>query len=297
MAAKKGLGKGLDSLIPSGVLDGDPVQTRKDNSQSGQEDGKETMVRISKVEPNRDQPRKQFDEDSLDELADSIRQFGVIQPLLVQKKGDHYEIIAGERRWRAAKIAGLKEIPILVREYTDQEIMEIGLIENIQRENLNPIEEAQAYQRLIEEFHVKHEDIADRVSKSRSFITNSMRLLKLDPKVQQMVIEGLLSGGHARALLSLDPEKQVLCAQKIVDEDLSVRSTEKLVKDLQKEKPEKQPKENRNQIFYDELAKSLSARISTKVKIKDNGNNKGKIEIEYYSLEELERIQKILEKD
>ena len=296
MAIKKGLGKGLDSLIPSGILDGES-DIPKTKAESAEPEGKEQMVRISKVEPNRDQPRKKFDEDSLDELADSIRQFGIIQPLLVQKKGDHYEIVAGERRWRAAKIAGLKEVPVLVREYTDQEIMEIALIENIQRENLNPIEEAQAYQRLIEEFHVKHEEIADRVSKSRSFITNSMRLLKLDPKVQEMVVEGLISGGHARTILPLSPEQQCAMAQKIVDEDLSVRETENAVKNLQKEKPAKaKPGKSRNQLFYDELAKTISEKILTKVKIKDNGNNKGKIEISYYSLEELERIQKILEK-
>ena len=308
----KGLGKGLESLIPLGSLDGeenrvqataaanDQAAGQKETEGNAQEKetGAEVYVKISKVEPNRDQPRKQFNEDSLDELADSIRQFGIIQPLLVQEKGDHYEIIAGERRWRAAKIAGLKEVPVLIRNYTEQEIMEIALIENIQREDLNPIEEAKAYQRLIDEFHIKHEEIADRVSKSRSFITNSMRLLKLNTQIQTMVIEGILSSGHARAILGLPTDElQLAAAQKVVDEDLSVRATEKLVKDMQKTAPAKTPvkKEKRSQIFYEELESKLSAAMSTKVHIKDNGNNRGKIEIEYYTLEDLERLQTFLE--
>ncbi len=296
----KGLGKGLDTLIPVGVLEKDVVAPSSDTASSTSETGgKEMLVKISKVEPNRAQPRKQFNEDSLDELADSIRKYGVIQPLLVQKKDDHYEIIAGERRWRAAKLAGLKEIPVLVREYTEEEIMEIALIENIQRENLNPIEEAQAYQKLIDEYHVKHEELAERVSKSRSFITNSMRLLKLQKQVQDMVIEGVLSSGHARAILGLPiAEDQLAAANRVVDEGMSVRQTEIMVKDWYRPKPVRKvatQSEKQNQLFYKELEKKLSTCTETKVKIKDNGKNKGKIEIEYYTLEDLERIQAILE--
>ena len=296
----KGLGKGLETLIPVGVLEKDVAAPSSDTAPSGNEsEGKEMLVKISKIEPNRVQPRKQFNEDSLDELADSIRQYGVIQPLLVQKKDDHYEIIAGERRWRAARLAGLKEVPVLVREYTEEEVMEIALIENIQRENLNPIEEAQAYQKLIEEYHVKHEDLAERVSKSRSFITNAMRLLKLQKQVQDMVIQGVLSSGHARAILGLPvPEDQLAAANRVVDEGLSVRATEIMVKDWYRPKPARKtptPAEKQNQLFYKELEKKLSLCTETKVKIKDNGKNKGKIEIEYYTLEDLERIQAILE--
>ena len=206
MAVKRnGLGKGLDSLIPNKaekVAKTEKVQASvKKDEQTGTG---EILVKINQVEPNRDQPRKDFDEDSLMELADSIRQFGILQPLLVQKKKDYYEIIAGERRWRAAKLAGIKEIPIIVKEYTDQEIVEISLIENIQRENLNPIEEAAAYKRLLEEFHLKQDEVAERVSKSRTAVTNSMRLLKLSPRVQQMIVDDMISTGHARALLAID---------------------------------------------------------------------------------------------
>lgn len=181
-------------------------------------------MKINEVEPNRDQPRKNFDEDALLELSDSIKQFGVLQPLLVRKRKDYYEIIAGERRWRAAKLAGVKEVPVIVKEYTDQEILEIGLIENIQRENLNPIEEAIAFKRLLEEFNLKQDEVAERVSKSRTAVTNSMRLLKLSDKVQQMIIDDMISTGHARALLAIDdPELQYTLANKIFDEKLSVR--------------------------------------------------------------------------
>ena len=183
------------------------------------------------VEPNRDQPRKKFDEDAILELADSIKQFGVLQPLLVRKNKDYYEIIAGERRWRAAKQAGVKEVPVIVKEYTEQEIVEIGLIENIQRENLNPIEEAMAFKRLLEEFNLKQDEVAERVSKSRTAVTNSMRLLKLDERVQQMIIDDMISTGHARALLAIDDkDEQYNLANRIFDEKLSVRDTEKLVK-------------------------------------------------------------------
>ena len=230
-AKKGGLGKGIDSLIPNKV-------TRTAVSDNAGTDLKENPVNvnINKVEPNREQPRKNFDEDALQELSESIKQFGVLQPLLVQDKKDYYEIIAGERRWRAAKLAGLKEVPVIIKELTDQEVVEISLIENIQRENLNPIEEAFAYKRLLTEFHLKQDEVAERVSKSRTAVTNSMRLLKLNEKVQQMVIDDMLTTGHARALLGIeDSEKQYLTAQKIFDEKLSVRETEKIVKKLQQE--------------------------------------------------------------
>ncbi len=223
--AQRGLGKGLDSLIPASVAgsSGDKKEQKKT----------EMVVKIAKVEPNRDQPRKNFDEDALQELADSIKQFGLLQPILVQERKDYYEIIAGERRWRAAKIAGLKEIPVIIRNYSDQEIVEISLIENIQREDLNPIEEAQAYKRLLEEFHLKQDEVAERVSKSRTAVTNSMRLLKLCDGVQQMIIDDMLSTGHARALIPIeDQEMQLQLAQKIFDEKLSVREVEKLVKGI-----------------------------------------------------------------
>ena len=249
------------------------------------------MVKLSKVEPNREQPRKNFDEDSLQELAESLKQFGMLQPILVQNRGDYYEIIAGERRWRAAKIAGLKEVPVIVRELTDQEIVEISLIENIQREDLNPIEEAQAYKRLLTEFHLKQDEVAERVSKGRTDVTNSMRLLKLCDEVQKMVVDDMISTGHARALISIeDPEEQYLIAQKIFDEKLSVREVEKLVKDLHK--PPKPPKEENKtlQAIYQEISERLKQSLSTKVSVSAKQNGAGKIEIEFYNHEDLERL-------
>ena len=217
---KSGLGKGLDSLIPNKKNDiSDSKVEKKQEKENDSPKSGEIMVRINEVEPNRDQPRKDFDEDALMELADSIRQFGILQPLLVQKKKNYYEIIAGERRWRAAKLAGIKEVPIIVKDYTDQEIVEISLIENIQRENLNPIEEAMAFKRLLQEFQLKQDEVAERVSKSRTAVTNSMRLLKLSPRVQQMIIDDMISTGHARALLAIDDEEQqFILANKIFDE-------------------------------------------------------------------------------
>ena len=235
MAVRKaGLGKGLDSLIPEHSV------RRKAEKTEQKPEKNELLLKITDIEPNREQPRKHFDEDALLELSDSIKQFGIIQPLIVQKKEDHYEIIAGERRWRAAKMAGLKEVPAIIKSYTDREILEISLIENIQRENLNPIEEALAYKRLLNEFNLKQDEVAERVSKSRTAVTNSMRLLKLNEKVQQMVIDDMLTTGHARALLGIeDQEKQYVVAQQIFDEKLSVRDVEKMVKNLGKKKPEK----------------------------------------------------------
>lgn len=293
MALKRGLGKGLDSLIPTNVMMESEVKHATVSAASSAEEGKDgtLMVKLSKVEPNREQPRKNFDEDSLQELAESLKQFGMLQPILVQNRGDYYEIIAGERRWRAAKIAGLKEVPVIVRELTDQEIVEISLIENIQREDLNPIEEAQAYKRLLTEFHLKQDEVAERVSKSRTAVTNSMRLLKLCDEVQKMVVDDMISTGHARALISIeDPEEQYLIAQKIFDEKLSVREVEKLVKDLHK--PPKPPKEENKtlQAIYQEISERLKQSLSTKVSVSAKQNGAGKIEIEFYNHEDLERL-------
>ena len=293
MALKRGLGKGLDSLIPTNVMMESEVKHATVSTASSPEEEKDgtLMVKLSKVEPNREQPRKNFDEDSLQELAESLKQFGMLQPILVQNRGDYYEIIAGERRWRAAKIAGLKEVPVIVRELTDQEIVEISLIENIQREDLNPIEEAQAYKRLLTEFHLKQDEVAERVSKSRTAVTNSMRLLKLCDEVQKMVVDDMISTGHARALISIeDPEEQYLIAQKIFDEKLSVREVDKLVKDLHK--PPKPPKEENKtlQAIYQEISERLKQSLSTKVSVSAKQNGAGKIEIEFYNHEDLERL-------
>lgn len=283
MAIKKGLGKGLDIMIPEKIVD---------NKATNENVSRETLIRITDIEPNKSQPRKKFDEDSLQELADSIKQYGIIQPLILQKKGKYYEIIAGERRWRAARMAGLKEVPAIIKEYSPQEVIEIALIENIQREDLNPIEEAQTYQRLIEEFHLKQDELAERVSKSRTAITNSMRLLKLDGRVQQMLIDELISSGHARALLAIeDPEKQYYLACKIFDEKMSVRETERLVKQVLSNKPEKALAATREDDFiYRDLEEKFKHIFGTKVSIQRKNNNKGKIEIEYYSEEELDRL-------
>lgn len=293
---KKGLGKGLDSLIP----DNKPAKVNQtemvlksleNNDVQMESKSGEQMININKVEPNREQPRKNFEEDALMELSDSIKQFGVLQPLIVRKKKDYYEIIAGERRWRAAKMAGVKEIPVIIKDYTEQEIIEIGLIENIQRENLNPIEEAAAYKRLLEEFNLKQDEVAERVSKSRTAVTNSMRLLKLCDKVQQMVIDDMISTGHARALLAIeDATVQHELAVKIFDEKLSVRDVEKLVKNIKNPKQPKIKKVIENDFLYNDLANKMKDVMGTKVNIAAKGNGKGKIEIEYYSNDELERM-------
>ena len=289
---KKGLGKGLDSLIPDNrsVKPAETESGPKKDTISDVKSG-EQMMKINMVEPNRDQPRKNFEEDALLELADSIKQFGVLQPLLVRKRKDYYEIIAGERRWRAAKLAGIKEVPVIVKDYTEQEIVEIGLIENIQRENLNPIEEAMAFKRLLEEFNLKQDEVAERVSKSRTAVTNSMRLLKLNEKVQQMIIDDMITTGHARALLAIDDkEQQYILANKIFDEKLSVRETEKLIKDIKNPKKPKEKKIVKNDVIYNDLAEKMKEVMGTKVNISSKGNGKGKIEIEYYSDKELERM-------
>ena len=293
---KSGLGKGLDSLIPNKKNDisASKVEKKQEKENDSPKSG-EIMVRINEVEPNRDQPRKDFDEDALMELADSIRQFGILQPLLVQKKKNYYEIIAGERRWRAAKLAGIKEVPIIVKDYTDQEIVEISLIENIQRENLNPIEEAMAFKRLLQEFQLKQDEVAERVSKSRTAVTKSMRLLKLSPRVQQMIIDDMISTGHARALLAIDDEEQqFILANKIFDEKLSVRETEKLVKALKNPKKEVKKEKSEHTFIYENIEEQIKNIMGTKVSVNQKANGKGKIEIEYYSEEELERIYDLL---
>ncbi|MCI8772566.1 MAG: ParB/RepB/Spo0J family partition protein [Lachnospiraceae bacterium] len=290
--AARGLGKGLDALIPN-------VDTKGKSAERDTDEKKEpdTIVKITKIEPNREQPRKNFDEDALQELADSIKQFGLLQPILVQDRKTYYEIIAGERRWRAAKLAGLKEVPVIIRDYTDQEIVEISLIENIQREDLNPIEEALAYKRLLTEFNLKQDEVAERVSKSRTAVTNSMRLLKLCDEVQQMIIDDMISSGHARALISIeDPEEQYNIAQKIFDEKLSVRDVEKLVKNLNKpEKPKKEKEEDKSlEVIYQDVEEKLKQSLGTKVAIASKGNGSGKIEIEFYSHDDLEKIISLL---
>ena len=299
MAVKRnGLGKGLDSLIPNksnkspSTVEKQSVKTEKEEKSTATG---EILVKINEVEPNREQPRKDFDEDSLMELADSIKQFGILQPLIVQKKKDYYEIIAGERRWRAAKLAGIKEVPIIIKDYSNQEIVEISLIENIQRENLNPIEEAMAYKRLLEEFNLKQDEVAERVSKSRTAVTNSMRLLKLSDRVQQMIVDDMISTGHARALLAIDDEEQqYMLANKIFDEKLSVRETEKLVKELKNPKKEVKKIKQERMFVYNDLADHMKNIIGTKVSVNPKANGKGKIEIEYYSEEELERIYDLI---
>ena len=316
----KGLGKGLGSLIPTGSgtenvkkrkIKDDPdlvtapdeeaakvestAETQKEKETPG---GGEIYIKTALIEPNKDQPRKDFDIESIRELSESLLEVGMLQPIVVRKKdGKYYEIIAGERRWRAAKLAKLKEVPVVVRDFTPAQIMEAALIENIQRQDLNPIEEAKAFENLINEHGLTQEEAAAKVSKSRAQISNIMRLLKLDPRVQSQVVSGVLSTGHARALLAIeDGDKQVEAAGIIIDNDLSVRSTEKLVKDMLSEKPEK-PKRNINPaglLVYQEMEKKLSDMLGSKVGIKSRDGKKGRIEIEYSSSEELERLYDML---
>lgn len=307
MAARRGgLGKGLDSLISPGHSAKTEAKEKPAKPEvkvvekiveKVVEKPVEMKLKISEIEPNREQPRKSFDEDGLIELSESIKQFGVLQPILVQKKDDYYEIIAGERRWRAAKLAGIKEVPVIIKDFTEQEVVEISLIENIQRESLNPIEEAHAYKRLMEEFHLRQDEIAERVSKSRTAVTNSMRLLKLDDRVQQMVVDEMLTTGHVRTLLALeDKELQYNTAMKIFDEKLSVRETERLVKEIMNPKVKKEKKVNlEEEAIYEGLEEKIKSIIGTKVSIHRGAKHKGKIEIEYYSQEELERIMDLFE--
>ena len=313
MAARKkgGLGKGIDALISPSVkketgkekIVEEPVEKIVEKIVEVEkvvEKPVEQLMRIDEIEPNQLQPRKNFDEDALQELSESIKQFGLIQPIIVKNKGKYYEIVAGERRWRAARIAGLKEVPVIIKEYSEKESMEIAIVENLQREDLNPIEEAQAYQKLIEEFGLKQDEAAQRVSKSRTAVTNALRLLKLDERVQQMVIDEMISGGHARALLAIeDKEEQYLTAMLIFDNKMSVRETEKLVREHIKKEEEKriEKKEDFSQMetIYHQLEERMKSVIGSKVAIHSRNYTKGKIEIEYYSNDELERIIDLIE--
>ncbi len=303
MAAKRGLGRGLNTLIPTDEptnkkVKAEPViKEKKVIKEVIKEVPADTILKISQLEPNKDQPREIFDEDALQELADSIKKYGIIQPITVTKRDDYYQIVAGERRYRAARIAGLKEVPVVIKEYSDNEIAEIALIENLQREDLNPIEEAKAYQKLIDDYHLKQDDVAEKVSKSRSTITNSLRLLKLTEKVQEMLVEGMISSGHAKLLLSIeDTTLQYEIACKILDEKLSVRETEKLIKKLQtqKVKPKQEAAAVEHTFIYKDIEDRLKQVIGSKIEIKTKDNNKGKIEISYFSQDELERITEML---
>lgn len=315
MAQKKGLGRGLNDLLGTSDTSRSPRSKKTDNDPSSSPEKEvktvtkevikevvkevEQKININLIEPNKSQPRKQFDEEALQELSDSIKKYGVLEPLIVTKKSDYYEIIAGERRWRAARLAGLKEIPVVIREYTDKEIMEISLIENIQREDLNPIEEAQAYEALISQYNLKQEEVAERVSKSRSTITNSLRLLKLCEDVRQMVMYNMISTGHARALIPIeDPKLQYETAAIVYDQKLSVRETEAYVKSILQAKPEeekvkKEPDKDLS-VFYSDIENKLKSILGAKIAIKASNNNKGKIEINYYSQDELDRITEML---
>lgn len=315
MAQKKGLGRGLNDLLGTSDASRSPRSKKTDNDPSSSPEKEvktvtkevikevvkevEQKININLIEPNKSQPRKQFDEEALQELSDSIKKYGVLEPLIVTKKSDYYEIIAGERRWRAARLAGLKEIPVVIREYTDKEIMEISLIENIQREDLNPIEEAQAYVALISQYNLKQEEVAERVSKSRSTITNSLRLLKLCEDVRQMVMYNMISTGHARALIPIeDPKLQYETAAIVYDQKLSVRETEAYVKSILQAKPEeekvkKEPDKDLS-VFYSDIENKLKSILGAKIAIKASNNNKGKIEINYYSQDELDRITEML---
>ena len=312
---KNGLGRGLDALFPDKKTASkenevkftaklekktEPavkVRNVKERTEAPRQKKVPKIVKVSMVEPNQNQPRKQFDEDALLELTESVKQYGILQPLLVSEKKDYYEIIAGERRWRAAKLAGLKEVPVIVKEFSEQELVEISLIENIQREDLNAVEEAMAYKRLMDEFHLKQDEIADRVGKSRTAVTNSMRLLKLSAKVQQMLIDEMITAGHARAILAVsDMEKQESLAMRVFDEKLSVRETEKLVKAvLAPPKEKKSHSYSAEDAAYENLEEKMKSIMGTKVLIHRKKNDKGKIEIEYYSRDELERIIDLFE--
>ena len=287
--AARGLGKGLEAMIPKTVSKEEKPVAKEKEVATGEAI---TKLKITQIERNPDQPRKNFDEDALEELSDNIKQYGVIVPIIVQDRKDHYEIIAGERRWRAARMAGLKEIPAIIKHYTEKEIAEIALIDNIQRENLNPIEEALAYKRLIEEFNYKQDELAERVSKSRSAIANAMRLLNLNPEVQRMLIEEKISMGHARALLAIgDKDKQYEIAERVFDEKLSVRDIEKIVKDFSKEPKAKKEKIGEEfDVFYKDIAEKLKTSLGTKVSVSGKGDGTGKIEIEFFSNDELDRL-------
>lgn len=276
MNSKRGLGRGLQALIPD--IDED--------STKGVEN-----IKISDIEPNQFQPRKHFDDESLRELSNSIKEHGIIQPIIVRKVDFGYQIVAGERRWRAAKLAGLKEIPAIIKDFDDQKVMEIALIENLQREDLNPIDEAKAYKSLMEQFNLTQEEISKRVGKSRSAIANSIRLLNLDEKVQNMLMEGKITTGHAKVILAVqDADKQNIIANKIVDKNLNVRETENLIKEVTSPKKKKR---QINDIYIKEIEDNFCRFFGTKVKIIP-GKNKGKIMIEYYGEEDLSRLTELI---
>ncbi len=304
MAPKRGLGRGLSNLIPTDDTTEDVSPKASKQTKTGTVTKTEIVkkveqtLNINRIEPNKNQPRKEFNEDALQELADSIKQFGVIEPLVVVKRKGYYELIAGERRWRAARLAGLKEVPVVIKDYDDQQIVEIALIENIQREDLNPIEEAHAYERLIQEFNLTQDEVAERVSKSRTTVTNALRLLKLTEKVQQMLIDDMLSTGHVRALITIaDPQLQYETAMYIFDKKLSVRETESYVKKLLNKKPKEKTSEKEDpelSFLYKAIENRLKESLGTKTTIKAKTKDSGKIEIEYYSQEDLERITQLL---
>ncbi|WP_294405012.1 ParB/RepB/Spo0J family partition protein [uncultured Clostridium sp.] len=284
MGKKFALGKGLSALIPEDVEDQE--QDKKGN----------ILIPLNEIKNDNNQPRKAFDSDKIAELTESIKTHGIIQPLILRKSEDGlYIIVAGERRWRAAKLAGLKEVPAIVMDLSERDVLEISLIENIQRQDLNPIEEALAYKKLLNEFKLTQEDLSKRIGKSRTAITNTMRLMNLDSRVQQYIIEGIISEGHGRALLGIkDEEIQYELSQRIIDENLSVRELERLVKKIAegKTKEEKDRVEELNP-YYKEIKTQLQNYFGTKVNI-SNRNNKGKIEIEYYSEDDLQRILDII---
>lgn len=295
--ARGGLGKGLDALIPASTSASSA--SKKKEITDAKEGEPISIVKITKVEPNREQPRKMFSEDELQELSDSIKQYGVLNPIIVQDRKDHYEIVAGERRWRASKLAGLKEVPVIIRNYTEQEIAEIALIDNIQRKDLNPIEEALAYKRLLEEFNLKQDEVAEKVSKSRTAVTNSIRLLKLCDNVQQMIIDEMITEGAARALIPVeDTEQQFELAQKIFDEKLSVRDVEKMVKAIGKTPKKKNDKKVNEalDVIYQEYEEKLKQSVGTKVTISSKGDGSGKLEIDFYNHDDLDRISNLLTK-
>lgn len=281
MSKKFGLGKGLSALIP------------EENQMKEEVKGESLLLELNKIRSNVNQPRKSFDNEKIVELAESIKQHGIIQPLIVKKDGsDNYMIIAGERRWRAAKLIGIKEVPVVIMDLTEKDILEVSLIENIQRQDLNPIEEAIAYKELLKTFNLKQEELGKRVGKSRTSIANIMRLINLDERVQQYLIEGVISEGHGRTLLGIsDGDLQCEIAQKIIDEDMSVRELERLIKSFNKEEIEVKSKELNP--YYKDIREKLQDYFGTKVNL-SNKKNKGKIEIEYYSEEDLQRILDII---
>lgn len=281
MSKKFSLGKGLEALIPD--------QNDDDNNSN-------LLVPLNKIKSNSEQPRKSFDNEKIIELSESIKQHGILQPLIVKEDGTGYIIVAGERRWRAAKLAGLKEIPVMIMDLTDKQVLEISLIENIQRQDLNPIEEAVAYKKLITDFDITQEELSKRLGKSRTAITNIMRLLNLDTRVQQYLIENVLSEGHGRALLSIsNGDLQYEIAQKAIDESMSVRELERCVKNILNSDKQNQPvkKEKELNQYYKDVKERLQTHFGTKVNL-NNNKNKGKIEIEYYSEDDLQRILEIL---